>query len=322
MIDQTIRLGLMIARKVYAHSPWGSFPDRPQCIREPNEVAEIIRSRLLDDKPCMIARFGANELSAMVNYLGVRIRKRSVSEYIFENSPSWWWDEKVIDLMHTGAGFFPPQEDKLEEFSQLMIADTPQVDILGSWLPNERYFQNELKNAIKVQLLVLDPYWAKKPWTSALEGKKVLVVHPFTDTIKKQYKKREYLFENNLLPEFELKTVQAVQSVAGTKTPFADWFEALNFMKEEIDKIDYDICLIGAGAYGFPLAAHVKRQGKKAFHVGGSLQLLFGIRGRRWESPDYHHVYDYPGLVNQYWVTPSQKEKPKNSELVEGGCYW
>lgn len=32
---------------------------------------------------------------------------------------------------------------------------------------------------------------------------------------------------------------------------------------------DYDICLIGYSAYGFPLAAHAKRKGKKAVHLGG-----------------------------------------------------
>lgn len=49
-------------------------------------------------------------------------------------------------------------------------------------------------------------------------------------------------------------------------------------MKDEIDKRDYDIALIGCGAYGFPLAAHIKRSGKKAVHLGGALQLLFGIK--------------------------------------------
>ena len=50
-------------------------------------------------------------------------------------------------------------------------------------------------------------------------------------------------------------------------------------MKSQMDQTDYDIALIGCGAYGFPLAAHAKRMGKQAIHMGGSLQLLFGIRG-------------------------------------------
>ncbi len=51
---------------------------------------------------------------------------------------------------------------------------------------------------------------------------------------------------------------------------FKDWFDAFEYMKAEINKSNYDICILGCGAYGFPLAAHVKRMGKKAIHMGGS----------------------------------------------------
>ena len=73
------------------------------------------------------------------------------------------------------------------------------------------------------------------------------------------------------MPDFDLITIKAVQSLGGGEQ-FQSWFDALDWMKAEIDKHDYDICLIGCGAYGFPLAAHVKRLGKKAFHLGGALQ--------------------------------------------------
>jgi len=99
-------------------------------------------------------------------------------------------------------------------------------------------------------------------------------------------------------------------------------------MKREIEKQDFDICLIGCGAYGFPLAAHVKKIGKKAVHMGGSLQLLFGIRGKRWEVYDPHYeqpgnvFIHYYGLPNENWVRPSNNEKPENHSKVEDSCYW
>ncbi len=320
-MNNTVIFSLKVLRGICAQSFLKKPLTKPDCLRDPDAVAAIIAKKLEDEKPAMIARFGANELSSLVNYLGVKIRPRNSLAYILGTSPPWWWNEKTIQLLHTGAGFFPPKEDKVEQFCELMLDDLPLVDILGCWLPNERYFEVELERAEKVHLLAFDPFWASNPWTRALKGKKVLVVHPFSDTITKQYRKREHLFENDLLPEFELKTIKAVQSIAGEKTPFADWFEALDYMKSEINKTDYDICLIGAGAYGFPLAAHVKRMGKKSIHIGGSLQLLFGIRGKRWESPDYHRN-NYPGLINKYWVSPSEQEKPTNANKVEDGCYW
>lgn len=83
-------------------------------------------------------------------------------------------------------------------------------------------------------------------------------------------------------------------------------------MCEEIEKINFDIALIGAGAYGFPLAAFVKEKGKVAIHMGGALQLLFGIKGFRWNEL---------GIYNEYWIKPSESEIPKGYKRIEGGCY-
>lgn len=309
-------------RKIYFKAFKASVKYIPEgLIEDPEEAGDVLYNCLTDENPCMIARLGANELSCMINYIGVKNNDRNILNYIRGKIPEWWWNEKIIRLMHTGAGFFPPEVSEIERFCELMLEDIQYIDVLGSWLNNEKYFRKELESAKKVQLVNLDPYWSEKPWTRALEGKNVLVIHPFVDTIRKQYPKRELLFEDNLLPEFNLKTIKAVQSIAGNKTGFSTWFEALDYTKAEIDKMQYDICIIGAGAYGLPLAAHVKRAGKKALHIGGSLQLLFGIRGKRWEK-DYHHKFNYAELVNKYWVRPNLKEKPANANEVEDGCYW
>ena len=122
-----------------------------------------------------------------------------------------------------------------------------------------------------------------------------------------------------MMPDFELKTIKAVQTIAGEKSEFKDWFEALNWMKNEILKVDFDVCIIGCGSYGFPLAAHVKRIGKKAVQMAGSTQLLFGVKGRRWEFDPYQ---PFTNFINEYWVRPDQTEKPKNASIVESACYW
>ena len=155
-----------------------------------------------------------------------------------------------------------------------------------------------------------------------VKGKKVLVIHPFEESIRSQYARREKLFPGNsdILPEFELKTIKAVQSLADNKDtlPFKTWFEALKSMTDQIDKTDFDIAIIGAGAYGLPLGAHCKRIGKQAIHLGGATQLLFGIMGRRWEN--YNSFTDK--YVNEYWIRPSESERPKGAEKVEGACYF
>ncbi len=312
---------LKILRKLYVGVFSTNSLPLPECEKNPDLAATIIYQLLMSKNPCMIARFGSTELACLCNYLGVK-NNRNVLQYITGKSQPFWWDVSAINQMRQWSGFFPAREYEIEKFCQLMIKDIPEVDVLGSWLQSEREFDDSLKNCKKIHFELLNPYFSVTPWTKALEGKKVLVVHPFSKTIENQYKKREQLFKGDLLPNFELITIKAVQSIAGAETEFTDWFAALEYMKSEIDKKDYDICLIGCGAYGFPLAAHIKRMGKKSIHLGGSLQLLFGIKGKRWENENYNKQFNYAKLMNEHWVKPSEEEAPIDKDKVEGGCYW
>ena len=147
----------------------------------------------------------------------------------------------------------------------------------------------------------------------------MLVVHPFASTIEKQYARRGELFANpDVLPDFELKTIIPPQTIAGTVDGrFENWFEALDFLKNTIATEAFDVCIIGCGAYGFPLAAFVKAIGKQAIHLGGATQMLFGIKGKRWDLKEISKE-----LYNQSWTRPSENEKPAGAFKVEGGCYW
>ena len=77
------------------------------------------------------------------------------------------------------------------------------------------------------------------------------------------------------------------------------------------------IALLGCGAYGMPLAAHIKQCGKQAIYVGGVLQMIFGIRGKRWDS-----IPEAASLYNDYWIQSNKADVPKDAVMVEEGCYW
>ena len=315
---------LKALRKIYTQVMNIQSPTDPDSIHDPDEASKIVYDEILSEKPSMIARFGAIELLMVKNYLGIHKQgKRSITKFIMGKELPWWWEQSCIRTMRTNAGFFPPTVEKIEQFCKLMIEDVTYLDVFVSWSDAIRHFEKELASCPRINIEVVNPFFAKLPWTKALEGKKVLVVHPFASSIERQYIKRELLFENkDILPAFDLKTIRAVQSIGGVSHGFSDWFEALEYMKNEIDSTDYDICLLGCGAYGFPLAAHIKRSGKKAVHVGGSLQLLFGIRGNRWEDPSFNPLFNYAALMNEHWIKPCEEEKPKTADQVEGACYW
>ena len=323
---------LKIARKIYVSLFGGQdlFQTLP-CAELNAEVAsKKIFETLNLDHPCMIARFGSNELGCLVNYLGIQHGAYPIQDYLLGKCPEWWWNKGMMKCMETNAGFFPVTEDHLVRFCQLMLQDMEQLDILGSWISLEKYVQHRLKNVYVTQLNLLEPFLCQHPWTKALEGKQVLVVHPFAELIESQYTShRKELFQNpDILPAFHLRTVKAVQSMGGEANGFRDWFDALDWMKAEMAKEPYDVALIGCGAYGFPLAAEAKRTGHKAVHLGGVLQHLFGIRGKRWENPSYgvrewQQPYGfYANMMNEYWVKAGDDYKPKKAQEVENATYW
>lgn len=157
--------------------------------------------------------------------------------------------------------------DNVIKYSKLAFEDLKQVDVLGSRVPEEYLIQDKLTHVKRIAFEWLEPWFSKYPWTKQLAGKKVLVIHPFAELIEKQYKeKRKFLFENpNVLPLFELHTIKAIQSIGGDINGFKNWFDTLDYMKNQMDAIDYDFALIGCGAYEFNLAAHSKRKGKKQY---------------------------------------------------------
>lgn len=304
--------------------------DIPSRCMDADKTNDMIYDLLMADKPCMIARYGSCELNVIINYLGGVKHKNEYLKYVLGKVPAWWnFIPERWQSFQYNAGFFPLEQKLIEKWCQLSIDDSRQVDMLGSWCSEEHFMAEYNPTDMKrCALLLLEPYWGKRPWSRALEGKKVLVIHPFAELIERQYnEKREVLFENKeVLPPFELKTIKAVSAVDG-RTNFNNWFEALEHMERQMDATDYDVCLIGAGAYGFNLAAHAKRMGKKAVHLGGALQLLFGIRGKRWDNPEYGKVTlkgggKYLQLFNENWVYPGEEYRPKNGNCCDDNCYW
>jgi hypothetical protein len=96
-------------------------------------------------------------------------------------------------------------------------------------------------------------------------------------------------------------------------SPFASWEDGLKKLAAEVASKEFDVALIGAGAWSLPLGRRIKEMGKSAIHMGGEMQLLFGIKGKRWE-----HAMIY----NSAWVNSDPEETPKDANRVEDGCYW
>lgn len=286
------------------------------------EANDYILQCLQENKPLLISKFGTTELETMEDFVIKNEKKipiRGYIDFIYGKRTKLRVQNPILERLCTLSGFFPNDEEFTERFYQENLQAIQQIDILGSYQVNEYLFRKQLKNAVRVNLDgYYAPFYYSKPWTCHLKGKRVLVVHPFAEDIQAQYEKRAYIWQDeNVLPDFTLITYKSVQSIVGTKTEFATWFDALQKMKDDISKIDFDVALVGCGAYGMPLAAHCKLMGKQAIHLAGWLQVLFGIKGTRWDNnPRVSKFY------NEYWIRPSEQNRPQGVEKVENGCYW
>jgi len=306
----------------------------PACEMSRQVVNDFMYDLLSREGSAMISRFGTTELNCINNYLCVASQApqyKKILDYITGYTHTPWWNTDHFQVMSDYSGIFPPNQETAERFSVQYLEDSPEIDLLGSFQYFERFMPLR-HDVVRVQLETLYPFFVSNPWSRVLKDKNVLVIHPFDETIRAQYKQRAKLFsDESILPEFNLITLRAVQSVGGTVTRYKDWFEALDSMKEAVDNIKFDIAILGCGAYGLPLAAHIKRMGRKAVHLGGGTQLLFGIKGKRWEE-QYAKAWDYrPGesininyvdIFNEHWVYPAPNEKPDSAGKVENACYW
>lgn len=213
-------------------------------------------------------------------------------------------EQSFIDKLRRHAGVFPPTKENFENFCSIYLNAAWEIDLLGLMeSPYEKHFvEAQIPKVLRCGLGSLEPYLNGVPWSRSLKGLSVLVVHAFADSIARQYREnRDHLFSDpQVLPEFELQCLKAPQTMLGETAGFSCWSDALADLKSRVDSMDFDVAIIGCGAYGLPLGAHIKQSGKVAIHFGGAVQLLFGISGQRWrDKPEFR------AIMRNHWISPS-----------------
>lgn len=263
--------------------------------------------------PFSCGRIGATECVIAHEYCQIRL---GIRDTFSENAVKW---------LCTTSGFFTEQGKEEEDvvcYAKMTIDAMRDMDMHLIWRRQGEAFL--LRNYAKLGAEFVEKNIIHFPWRSSgrtwmdgLEGKKVLVVSPFSESVKTQYEKRRKIFKNeNNLPEFDLITYQSLQTQMGSNRGFTNWFEAYRYMQEEILQIEFDVALLGCGAYGYPLTAAIGREGKQAIEMCSSIQMLFGIKGKRWEERDYITKW-----WNDEWIYPLETP-PEYYKQIEGGAYW
>jgi hypothetical protein len=263
-----------------------------------------IHGAILSGIPFIASKMGATESVVISNYNNGR------------------FNEWIRETACTKSGIYPTDDLTLNFFYHKYTEALQNVDMLGvinaeGYIYEEPLIRQYCTKSSLYGNRFLEPFYFDMPWSEALEGKDVLVIHPFEDSIISQYKKRELLFNKNVLPKFNLLTIRAEQTIANRMDGSLSFIESFYLMLEKVKITDFDVALIACGAYGLLLADEVKKMNKQAVHICGGLQIMFGIKGKRWDDHDEISL-----LYNDHWVRPLETEKPRGHELVEDSCYW
>jgi hypothetical protein len=283
-------------------------------LAQEQRIADLLGS----DGSFAVAKIGTTELMAL-EYFDRWI------QLPWPPSASWW--RPAQRLYHT-AGFFPIKRKLFFRWRDTYLHSLRSLDYVPQWQTPEtflaayedRALSSYVPQATRITLQALHPIHPLASWLNVLCQKKWLVITPFKATIQHQLPllSRLGIYPENLNPLLSLLCDNCM-IIRCPQLPYLeiprhqDWFEALEDLKSQMESQLFDVALIGAGAWSVPLAAHAKHLGKKALHLGGQLQLLFGIKGGRWEKA---------GIYNEFWTRPLPQERPQNFKLMEKGAYW
>ena len=281
------------------------------------QTHQHIQQLIDSSKPFLVGRPGGTESVGLHFFLKHRIHS------LHKNPPAY--PNSYRRLVKLGPGVTHNSSSDLDYFNMKYLEATLSANVIGfgQFAPGALRIVDMLRESgVKITAIErLEPFVAHSqsvaPWTESLAGRRVLIIHPFAESIESQFAKRESISGvSEIMPECDLQVLRAPVTFAGEESD-KPWRFHFKQLVADTQALEFDIAVIGAGSYGLPIAHEIVKNGKQAIHLGGSLQLLFGIRGKRWEGAS-----PYSDYMDDTWVRPSPSEIPQGSNKVEGGAYW
>ena len=276
------------------------------------DICFTIKTALENDDGALIGRNGTIELDCMINQLNAMrllTLERNAGIFPLTNTESFYkWRDASIEATQyantLATGWYEPLKEA-------------EAEALACWgaMP------------IKIPLRSLEPYYADHnfQWTYLLSGHKVAVVSSFTKTAANQVGNLSKIWpDTGLVPsDIDWCWVQTghppsvAQGCNEWPPHIHTWSQAVDHLVLEVIRSGARFALIGCGGLGMIVAKRLKDCGVIAIVLGGAIQVLFGIKGKRWATHDIISKF-----WNDAWVWPSEDETPAGGNGIEGGCYW
>lgn len=281
-----------------------------------DENAKLICDLFKSEKPFLIGRNGTIEFEVISRYY--------FQKEIYDNQ------KQKLELH---AGIFPQNTIDAYCFQYMRALTNADVMAEGWYEPmkatEEAIMDNINKKRKKILLRNLEPYYVKPHlrWTQYLKGKRVAIINSFANTCEEQTYMPNAIWgeeSESLLPKstvwIPIKTYYPpvlAKGNAGWPSYINSWEDAVDDIVNRVLEENIQVAIIGCGGIGMIVGSELKNKGIQCIVMGGATQLLFGIRGKRWDNHEVIHKF-----FNDAWVYPPDSCKPNGYKYIEGGCYW
>lgn len=295
------------------------------CMNDNTVLYEYIKKKMDSGKNFIIPRVSGVENNVAVlakQYFIDRNMNPEIANYL----------NLLIPTMKNNAGIKISSEKSLIEYSNRYLEAFELCELFGGWEEwggyingirysysyiMEKYGHKDYFLAYSIDVFTTINF--PNIWTTAMRGKRILIISAFSESINEKIPIREKIYGVDLFPDCIITTIQPPQTHASNNS--REFNIELDEFLQSLDKIKdtYDIALVSSGGYANLICCHIFKSGNSSIYVGGVLQMFFGVLGGRWlnETPDVVRLY-----LNEYWSRPKESERPKDYKNIENGCYF
>lgn len=291
-----------------------------------DKITHIFDNLFNGKKNFFINRIGGNELDIYVKYIQNKKNMNIINTC------------DVTQDIKKYAGYYDLNDDPknlkffLEKYAEaytesdiVMVANSALCSAVKYILPTDIYYQNIYNSSFKnianglmsdktcIEFHYIESLNYINKWFGLLNGKRVLIISPFTNEIKRQLDNKHNIFKDVDFqkidyPEFSnVEYITTPLTMNGYTTPHKNWRETYNHLCRDVrsKKKQFDIALLMCGCYAGPLGLYIKKIYRSAIYLGGIGQLMFGIKGGRYMIPYYTR------FMNEHWIYPDISDELK-----------
>ena len=255
---------------------------------------------LVDKEPCSIVRIGNVEGNSLLG---------TADPQLFSN-----------------AGFYGDVEI-LRQWRDLFVEGIKESDIISYVVSCPSFFTTVGDSLTKLKIykpfipyLEFPEFYLEFWKILSVKNKKIGIISSMYKDIMEQVS-----LMHKIYPDFKINpdlfvVVESYNTCNDNKPEgHNNWLDTFEDLKNRVlEHKDVEHWFLSCGCYGIPLQNELKKNGKNSMYVGGLLQCLFGLLGKRWKDRP-----EFSSNQNIHWkkIEYLNLETLKNLKNVETGCY-